>query len=547
MSASAARQPSQYGAGTVTKAQVLVVGAGPVGLTLAIDLARRGVGVTLIERNEKPLYRPKMERCNARTMEIYRRMGLAERIRAASRFYEIPMDVFVVTSLTQPPMLHLEYPSVKEYRERIAACRDGSLPLEPYQIISQYTLEPLLKSIAQAMPQITVISGCELVSFAQDSGGVSAEAVMLDGAKRKFRASYMVGCDGGVSTVRKQLGIRLQGQGRLARQNQIFFRSEKLFRSIPIGVGRHYYSGGWVLVVQDDLQHFMVNTTTDFGNDVMGYLRQIINLPVDIEVLNVGGWNMNLLVAEHYARDRVFLAGDAIHLVIPNGGLGLNTGIGDAIDLSWKLAATLEGWGGPALLASYEQERRPIGLINRDASGRASAGVVQWMKACGPHIGEDTPEGRANREQVTQLASVGQRITHEMNGIELGYRYRGSPLIFDEPGESEPQIMAYRPTSWPGSRLPHMWLAGGGAMQDRAGDGYTLLCLDGGQADATPLAMEMHALGAPLTVLPLNEPGLRQVYQRDFLLLRPDLHVAWRGDELPEDAATLAARVTGHI
>jgi len=263
-------------------------------------------------------------------------------------------------------------------------------------------------------------------------------------------------------------------------------------------------------------------------------------------VLNVGGWNMNLLVAERYMQDRVLLAGDAIHLVIPNGGLGLNTGIGDAIDVSWKLAATLDGWGGPGLLPSYEQERRPIGLINRDASGRASAGVRAWMAACGPHIAEDTPEGRANREQVIKLASVGQRVTHEMNGIELGYRYQGSPLIFDEPGESEPQIMAYRPLSWPGARLPHMWLADGRALHDLIADNcYTLLCL-GSKGDAGPLARAMGALGAPFAVLALDEPALRAAWQRDFLLLRPDLHVAWRGNALPDDARAVAARVTGH-
>ncbi len=328
----------------VDKAQVLVIGAGPVGLTLAIDLGRRGVRVVLIERNEQPLYRPKMERCNARSMEIFRRMGLAERIRAASRFHDVPMDIYLITRWAHPPLLHLQYPSIIEYRRRIAACRDGSLPLEPYQIISQYTLEPLLKSIAQQTPGVTVHSSCELVDFAQDADGVTAQTMDRHGKAQRFRADYMVGCDGGVSTVRKRLGIPLEGQGRLARQNQIFFRSRELFEAIPTGKGRHYYFlPDTVLVVQDDMQHFMVNTTTDIGDDAEQFLRQRIKLPVDIEVLNVNGWNMNLLVAERYSEGRIFMAGDAVHLVIPNGGLGMNTGIGDATDLSWKLAATLVG------------------------------------------------------------------------------------------------------------------------------------------------------------------------------------------------------------
>ncbi len=534
----------------VDKAQVLVIGAGPVGLTLAIDLGRRGVRVVLIERNEQPLYRPKMERCNARSMEIFRRMGLAERIRAASRFHDVPMDIYLITRWAHPPLLHLQYPSITEYRRRIAACRDGSLPLEPYQIISQYTLEPLLKSIAQQTPGVTVHSGCELVDFAQDADGVTAQTVDRHGKAQRFRADYMVGCDGGVSTVRKRLGIPLEGQGRLARQNQIFFRSRELFDAIPTGKGRHYYFlPDTVLVVQDDMQHFMVNTTTDIGDDAEQFLRRRINLPVDIEVLNVSGWNMNLLVAQRYGEGRVLMAGDAAHLVIPNGGLGMNTGIGDATDLSWKLAATLAGWGGPGLLASYEQERRPIGMFNRDCSGKATAGVQSWMKACGPHINDDSPEGAANRAEVAKLAAVGQRITHEMNGVELGYRYIGSPLIFDEPGDTERQFIDYRPTARPGSRLPHMWLSDGTPIQDRIGDCYTLLCL-GKQAwalpDAEPLARAMASIGAPFSVVGLDEPSLRGVYERDYLLLRPDLHVAWRGDALPLDPEAVATRVAGH-
>ena len=333
-----------------------------MGLTLAIDLGQRGVEVVLIERNEKPLFRPKMERCNARSMEIFRRMGIAEQVRAASLFHDIPMDIHLLTHWNEPPLLHLEYPSEAKYREQIAACRDGSLPLEPYQIISQYTLEPLLKSIAESMPQITVYSGCELTSFTQTSDSVTAQTMGLDGTTRQFRAEYMVGCDGGVSTVRKQLDISLEGQGRIARQNQLFFRSRELFDAIPIGKGRHYYLlPDITMVVQDDMQHFMVNTITDIGDDAEQFLRDRIDLPVDIEVLNVSGWNMNLLVAEQYGKDRVLIAGDAAHLVIPNGGLGMNTGIGDAINLSWKLAATLSGWGGPGLVSSYEQERLPIG------------------------------------------------------------------------------------------------------------------------------------------------------------------------------------------
>ncbi|MGA6972209.1 MAG: FAD-dependent monooxygenase, partial [Candidatus Binatus sp.] len=194
---------------------VIVAGAGPVGLTLAIDLGRRGVRCLLMERNATTAPWPKMDRSNARTMELYRRIGIVDRVRALGYPPENPMDVFIVTRLCDPPLAVLRYPSVAECRARIAACRDGSLPLEPYQLVSQNKLEPLLKEVAEATPNVTVRYGCELVDFAQDETGVSVVARLLDGSEETLRASYLAGCDGGASTVRKQLGIKLEGLGRI--------------------------------------------------------------------------------------------------------------------------------------------------------------------------------------------------------------------------------------------------------------------------------------------------------------------------------------------
>ena len=529
--------------------EVLVVGAGPVGLILAIDLARRGVRVTLIERNETTRKLPKMERCNARTMEIFRRMGLVDRVRDASRFRDIPMDIFIVTSLQGTPILHLPYPSVVACQAEIRACNVGSLPLEPYQLISQYTLEPLLKSVAEAMPDVDVRFGHELVDFTQDDDGVEATIATRDGARHTVRARYMVGCDGGSSVVRKRLGIKLEGQGRLRTMHQTFFRSDTLFERIGVGRGRHYYFPTGTLVVQDDLKHFMVNRADpDEGKEPARAMRDFLGMDFELEVLARSAWNQHLLVAESYGQGRVFLAGDAVHLVIPNGGLGMNTGVGDAIDLSWKLAGALRGWGGPGLLASYEAERLPIGRRNRNASGNAARGVRSWMAACPPEIANDSEAGRAARAMVREIANVGQRISHEMVGAELGYRYDDSALICREPGDPPPDDMRdYVPTTWPGARLPHMWLADGGALHDRLGDGYTLLRIGAGtRRDTGALERAMRAGGAPFAVVDVPEEGLRAVYQRDLLLLRPDLHVAWRGDEPPADCIAVARRVRGY-
>src|SRR5438132_10184573 len=208
--------------------QVLVVGGGPVGLTLAIDLGRRGVRCTLIEQKEAPQFLPKVERCNARTMEIFRRMGIADKVRAAGLRDDIPMDVFIVLSLAEPPLLHLPYPSVERARAEIRACSDGSMPLEPYQLISQYTLEPLLKSIAEGLPSVTVRYGCELVAFEQDEASVTAQVKESGGTCATLRAAYMVGCDGGGSLVRRQLGIALQGEANILQLRQALYYCEDL-------------------------------------------------------------------------------------------------------------------------------------------------------------------------------------------------------------------------------------------------------------------------------------------------------------------------------
>ncbi len=530
--------------------QVLIVGAGPVGLTLAIDLGRRGARCILLEQKPAPQFLPKMERCNARTMEIYRRMGIAEKIRDAGFPRDVPMDVFIVTSLIEPPLLHLAYPSVAQAQAEIAACNDGTLPREPYQLISQYTLEPLLKSVAESIPGVDVRYGCEFIACEQDGGFVRAQVKNSDGSTADLAAQYLVGCDGGSSAVRRQLGIKLQGEANLMQFRQALYRCDDLFDRIPIGKGRHYHvadAHSTFLIVQDSTRHFTLHAVVDSDADMQTMFEQTVAMPIEYEVLSVGQWRQNLLVADSYSQGRIFLAGDAVHLVIPTGGLGMNSGVGDAIDLSWKLAATLQGWGGPGLLASYEIERRQIGVRNVEASRQASRGRRAWRAAYRPNIRDHTPEGAETRANLTRIADVEQRKSNEMIGAELGYRYRDSPIVWQEPGEGpEDNFMKYVPTTWPGARLPHLWLADGTSLHDRIGDGYTLLRLAGTQADTSPLEQGFTALGAPLTVLAIDDEQARDLYGYDLLLLRPDLHVVWRSNRLPNDAAKLAAIATGH-
>ena len=533
--------------------QVLVVGGGPVGLVLAIDLGRRGVRCTLIEQKEAPAFLPKMERCNARTMEIFRRMGIADRVRAAGLRADIPMDVFIVLSLAEPPLLHQRYSSVDKAREEIRACNDGSMPLEPYQLISQYTLEPLLKSIAETLPSVTVRYGCQLESFTQDEAGVTAQVREANGKSSAIRAAYLVGCDGGSSTVRKQLGIRLRGEANLLELRQALYRCDELFERIPIGNGpgrgRHYHvadANSTFLIMQDSTRHFTLHSVVERDEDMAAMFERTVAVPVKYEMLTCAPWRQNLLLADRYRDGRVFLAGDAVHLVIPTGGLGMNSGVGDAIDLSWKLAATLAGWGGPALLDSYEFERRQIGDRNVGASRYASLGRRRWRAQYRPNIRDATPEGAATRANLIKVASVEQPKSNEMIGAELGYRYVNSPVVCDVPGGPEHLFRVYEPTTWPGARLPHVWLADGTPVQDHIPfEGYTLLRLGRTQADTQALEKALRAIGAPLAVLEVPDDAPRQVYGFDLLLLRPDLHVVWRGNRPPEDARDVAARATG--
>ncbi|MDA0241164.1 MAG: FAD-dependent monooxygenase [Proteobacteria bacterium] len=529
--------------------QVLIAGAGPVGLTLAIDLAQRGIRSILVERNPKPMGLPKMERCNARTMEIYRKLGLADRIRAAGYPADAAMDVFIVTTVVDEPILRHPYPSVNQARERIAACTDGSQPLEPYQLISQYTLEPLLRDVADNLEPADIRFGRELLSVRQDADGVTA-TVKTEAGEEDISAEYLVGCDGGSSTVRKQLGIKLEGDGNLLNLRQALIRCDELYDRIPIGKGRHYHVADdkqGFLITQDDTRHFTLHSVVEKDEDMATEFERIVAMPVDYEILYVGEWTQHLLLAERYRDGRAFIAGDACHLVPPTGGLGMNTGVGDAINLGWKLAATLKGFGGDGLLDSYETERRAIGAINVGVARRASEGRQRWRNCYRLEIADKTPEGAAAREHLAEVADDEQRKTNQILGAELGYIYRDSPVVAREPGDgpdSPPE--RYVPTAAPGARLPSTWLADGSAVQDAAGPWYTVLRIGDDAPDGTALLDALRTLGAPAESVVQPDIAARKVYGASLLLLRPDLHVVWRGTVNPDDPISLAALATGN-
>jgi 2-polyprenyl-6-methoxyphenol hydroxylase-like FAD-dependent oxidoreductase len=492
-----------------------------------------------------------MERCNARSLEIFRRMGIVERVRAAGYPQDYPMDVYHVTTLMDPPIACIPYPSVTALKAQAAARNDGVMPLEPYQLISQYTLEPLLKKICEENPLIDVRFGHDLVSFTQDAEGVTSRVRTTAGEELEIRSAFLAGCDGGTSTVRKQLGIALEGKGNLRQLHQALFHCETLYDVVPIGHGRHYYVADGQLtaiVCQDSCRHFSLHAEDATEEEMPGIFARSLGTEIPFEMIAVTRWAWNLLCATKYIDGRVFIAGDSAHLVVPTAGLGLNTGIGDAIDLSWKFAAVLQGWGGAELLRSYEDERRQVGVRNVKVSDAASFGRFDFRsETYRPWIREDSERGREARANLARAALDESGTTTIISGIERGYRYTNSAILWPEDGDGpDPDNYTYVPTSWPGARLPHMWLKDGGALLDRLGPWFTVLRF-GERVDTRGLETALRGARVPYGTLTLDEdePAFEVYGGFGAFLIRPDAHVAWRGTRAPADPQAIVAVATG--
>jgi len=502
---------------------VLIAGGGPAGLTLAISLGQLGVRCEVVDPRPAPARVPRAGRCGPRAMEIFRRLGISGRLRAAGLPAEAPLDVVVCAGSLARPLARHRYPPLAEVLAAMLEVNDGTMPLEPDVILSQYTLEPLLREVAEATRGVTVRFGAELIDFAVTGSGVTA-MVHTASRPRTVRADYLVGCDGTRSTVRRLLGVELRGETRPSGRQALIYCPD-LYERLPGGRAIHYHvTGGHpcTLVVQDDTQHFALHAPAT-GPPVTALFEAVAGAvcqPLSYKVVHEDEWAQHLLLADRYTDQqagggRVFLAGDAAHPASTAGGLGLSTAVGDAADLAWKLAATLHRWGGPALLASYEAERRPVAAQAITASFARAVADEPW--------------------------SV------DLRDVELGYRYTESPVISYAGGMSP---NGFAPTTWPGARLPHIWLDDGNPLHDVLGNGFTLLRM---QADrdtegfARELAAGFAARGAPLDLVDVTSAAAQAVYAgHRLILVRPDLHVAWRSGDSQPAAAALAALVTGH-
>jgi hypothetical protein len=405
---------------------------------------------------------------------------------------------------------------------------------------------------------VTLRYHTQLESFRDTGEEVVAQVLdHKSGERYEVRADYLVGCDGIGSTVRKQLGIEMHGTGMINHSFNVMFRAHNLWDMHNKGKAGRYVivgpEGAWASLTPadgKDLWRLMIHGELDTDPasiDPAAEVRRAIGRDAPVEIVRYSHWIRRHLVADRYGHGRVVLAGDAVHVMPPNGGLGMNTGLGDSVDLGWKLAAVHDGWGGDELIASYEAERRPVGIRQCD---EAMTNFQRYgSRKPVPHVTDETPEGEAIRAELgRRLSSANSQAWENPLNTHLGYRYDDSPIVVaDGPPPPEPEDQRfYTQTSHPGARAPHAWLKDGRSMLDLFGDGFTLLRFPGAPGGEA-LAAACRSRGVPIAIVAVDDADIAALYERKLVLVRPDGHVAWRGDRLPADTDSLIDRVRGAL
>ncbi len=531
---------------------VLIIGGGPVGLALAGDLGWRGISCILVEQSDGAILQPRQDLVGHRTMEFCRRWGIVGDVESSPYNRDYPQDnVYVAGSLAEgweigrypvPSMNAAEPPPESpQKRERCP----------------QNMFDPILRRYAASHRTVTLRYQTRFERLHLSAGGVAAEVCNRETGRREWLAAqFLVGCDGASSLVRAALGTRMIGNPALTFTTNIIFRCsgfEALHDKRPgyrfIFVGPE---GTWATIVaingRDQWRMSIVRSSVDGRsldeNEIRAAIERAVGCPFDYEILSVMPWRRRELVAEQFGDGPVFIAGDAAHAMSPTGGFGMNTGIGDAVDLSWKIGAVLEGWGGEALLRSYTAERRPVAERNvREASGNLARMLSPPAE---PRLLDRTLRGEARRQRIGD--DLARAMTREWRtlGIHLGYVYENSPICVSD-GTAPPSIepTEYEQTARPGSRAPHGLLEDGRSTLDLFGRGFVLLRLGSGKPDPAGLVAAAHARKVPFRVVNITCRDIVSLYGRALVLVRPDGHVAWRSNDPPSDPGEILDRVRG--
>jgi 2-polyprenyl-6-methoxyphenol hydroxylase-like FAD-dependent oxidoreductase len=531
---------------------VVIAGGGPVGLATAIELSVHGVASVVVEpRGEVSWLRPRAKTTSARTMEHFRRWGIAQVLRAQAPMPQAWSDevVFCTTLLGR---------EVTRIRHCMGLDLDhDELVAEGGQQAPQPLVELVMRNKINSLPQTELLTGWRVRSFNQDHGGVDTVIENASGEARAIHSAYLVGCDGARSVVREGIGSTLAGSADGRPNFNIVFRSPTLAHRLRHGNAVHY----WVLNPEqpgvlgrldltDTWWAIAVGLDAERGDaDPVAAVRCLIGDQtgsVPIEIIATDPWRARMLLADQYSQGRVFLAGDAAHQNPPWGGHGFNTGIGDAVNLGWKLAAVLNGWASTSLLATYHDERRPI-------AADTIAAAATNMATLAPELSD--PRLFGTDDEFSTIRPTVEKVIHQAKDSEfhsldlvLGSSYPASPIVSadsrPDPDEPPAEPGSYRPSAAPGNRLPHTWLGPDHSLYDLLGPEFSLVG-DLDTAGATDLINTARRLAIPLTLVKLTPAQSQRLFQAPLVLVRPDQHVAWRGSHTPHPEQLLH-KITGH-
>lgn len=531
---------------------VLIAGGGPVGLAAAVELGRRGVDCLVVEpRAAVSRARPRCKTLNVRTMEHLRRWGLAERLRERAPLpVSWSQDVVFCTSLTGREL--------SRFTGVLGLVPEGDRFPETGQQAPQYVLEEVLREAVEEIAPGRLVLGSKVVGVRQDDDLVSVTVEDGAGERAVVTADYVIGCDGPRSVVRDEIGARYVGGQALRPNFGMVFESPGLWEHVAHGPAVQY----WVVnAAAPALVGPLDRTDTwwaiGFGVDRETGEREarriidgVAGRPVEAKVLSTDPWTARMQIVDRMRDGRVFLAGDAAHLNPPFGGHGLNTGIGDAVDLGWKLAAVLEGWGGPGVLDAYESERRPVQeRVVHEAT--ANMRVLSTELLADNLDADDAAGAEARRAAGARIQETKKSEFHSLE-LVLDLRVPASPILPDRPqGREGPEDREDREdregSAWTGARLPHLFLADGRSLYDLLGAGLTLLAL-GRDTSVTAVEEAARLRGVPLSVVRLPQTvaaRYRELLGARLVLVRPDQAVAWLGDEAPEDPLALVDTLSG--
>lgn len=544
---------------TIFEGQVGIVGAGPVGITLAIDLALRGVQVILIEKSSEDA--EPAGRCNhisARSLEMWRRLGVASKVRKAGLPDDFPHDASYVTSMVGRELTRIKLPSRNDRFSKDDFADSGWPTPEPPHRCNQIYFDPILRRRVREMPGVTILYDTEITGVSDEGDHTLAHGIDLErGGKVTIKCDYLVGCDGGNSLVRKAMGTEFVGDGLISQTRSVFIRSCELREKANVDrawmtwfVGNPTY-GCLISLNGEDHWVFLLwlpEGVSDFeALDPRKAIRNAFGKDFDFTIEKVDDWYGRRLVADHFHKGRLLLCGDASHIWIPFAGYGMNAGVADAATLGWQLAAVINGWGGPSMLDAYQAERQPVThQVSQQAMSLALSNLN--MEHAGKQVdvlNEDSKAGEKAREKIGRELYETNFGQFACIGLNFGTYYESSPIIAHEAQPAPTYTLeTYTPSTIPGCRTPHFWLESGESVYDRLGDGYTVLRFDPA-VDVGDLVSAARDRGVPIEVLDVGNADVPPCYDTALVISRPDQHVAWRGNTVPERPAELIDLLRG--